>query len=204
MADKTGICNLSLSHLGISTEIANVETERSAEAAACRRFYDQSLLEALRDFPNPFLIVTEDLGLVSDNTDDENAEWSYSYRYPANCAKAIRIPSGYRNETPESRVPYRIMSDSSGALILTDKENARLEYAKTSDEPDKWAADFVMAFSLLLAFYIAPRLTAGDPYKLGERAYRAYLMSMNKSRANAVGEEQSEQPTDAPSIRARD
>lgn len=201
--DKTGICNLSLSHLGTSLEIANVENEKSAEARACRRFYSIALAESLRDFPNPYLTVINPLALVTDNTGDEDAEWLYSYRYPADCAKAIRILSGARNDTPETRIPYRIISDAQGALILTDKIEARLEYSQSSDDPSKWASDFVMAFSLLLAFYISPRITSGDPFKLGERAYRAYLVSKSKSDANAFGEQQPEEPPDAPAILAR-
>lgn len=201
MADKTGICNMSISHLAVSKEIGNVETERSAEASACRRFYQPALDEALRDFPNPYLTVIQPLALVET---DPNDEWAYSYRYPADCSKAIRILSGIRNDSPDTKVPYRIIKDSQGALILTDKENAELEYSQESTDPNIWAADFVMAFSLLLAFYIAPRVTAGDPFKLGERAYRAYVISIAKARANAVGEQQDEPAPDSDSIRARD
>ena len=204
MADKTSICNIALSHLGSSKEINNVETERSGEASACRRFYADALLEALRDFPNPYLTVINPLGLVADLRAVAGAEWSFSYRYPSDCSKAIRIPSGFRNDNNDTRVPYRIISDSTGPLILTDKENATLEYSQKSDSPDKWAPDFVMAFALLLAFYIAPRVTAGDPFKLGERAYRAFFLSISKSKANAIGEQQAEKDPDTDYIRARD
>lgn len=203
MADKTGICNLAISHLAVSKEIANVETERSEEAKACRRFYAPALAEALRDFPNPSLTVQANLALVTDNTSDTDAEWSYSYRYPSDCSKAMRILSGDRNDTPETRVPYRIIADSQGKLILTDREDAILEYAQTSDSPDQWFPDFVMAFSLLLAFYIAPRVTAGDPFKLGQRAYSAYLVSKIKADANAIGEQQDEQPPESSTINSR-
>jgi len=204
MADKTGICNIALSHLGSSLEIANIETERSAEAKACRRFYADALLESLRDFPHPYLTVINPLALVADLRSVAGSEWYFSYRYPADCSKAIRIPSGIRNDNNDSRIPYRIISDSTGPLIMTDMENATLEYCQKSDSPDKWAPDFVMAFSLLLAFYISPRVTAGDPFKLGERAYRAYVLSISKSKANAVGEQQAEKEPDTDYIRARD
>lgn len=204
MADKTGVCNMSLSHLAVSKEVADVETERSAEAAACRRFYQPALDEALRDFPNPSLTVQLPLALVTDNTSDEDAEWAYSYRYPEDCSKALRILSGTRNEDRATKVPYRIIKDDQGKLILTDKPNAILEYSQSSDDPEQWFPDFVMAFSLLLAFYIAPRVTAGDPFKLGERAYRAYLLSRNKANANAVGEEQQEEPPESAYTSSRD
>jgi len=195
---------MALSHLGSSLEIGNVETERSGEAKACRRFYSDALLESLRDFPNPYLTVIEPLALVEDLREVDGAEWAFSYRYPADCSKAIRIPSGTRNDSNDSRIPYRIISDTTGPLIMTDMEDATLEYSKKSDSPDKWAPDFVMAFSLLLAFYIAPRVTAGDPFKLGERAYRAYFLSISKSKANAIGEQQPEKEPDTDYIRSRD
>ena len=200
MADKTGICNMALSHLAQSKEIADVDTERSQEASACRRFYQPSVDEALRDFPQPYLTIIAPLALVEENPNDE---WAFSYRYPSDCSKAIRILSGYRNDTPETRVPYRIIKDDQGSLILTDYENAELEYAQVSDDPGSWAPDFVMALSLLLAFYIAPRVTAGDPFKLGERAYRNYMLSFSKAKANAIGEQQSELPPESSSINAR-
>ena len=47
MASSTEIANLALSHLGNGTEIADLETERSSEASACRRFYDVALAQVL-------------------------------------------------------------------------------------------------------------------------------------------------------------
>lgn len=200
MADKTSACNLALSHLGVANSIGNVLTEKSAEAAACRTFFQPALDEALRDFPNPSLIVIKDLALVAANPNDE---WGYSYRYPSDCSKAIRIPSGVRNDCRETRVSYRIIKDDTGRLILTDKQNAMLEYAVNSDDPSKWAPDFLMAYSLLLAFYIAPRVTAGDPFKLGERAYRAYYASIRKSEANAIGEQQDDEEPQSDTLNSR-
>ena len=54
MSSKTVICNLSLSHLGISKEISNIDTERSAAAEACRRWFNLARDETFRDFNWPF------------------------------------------------------------------------------------------------------------------------------------------------------
>ena len=40
---KTELCNLALSKLGISTFIADVDTEKSLEAQACRKWFDITL-----------------------------------------------------------------------------------------------------------------------------------------------------------------
>jgi hypothetical protein len=74
------ICNLALSHVGVSTEIANLDTERSKEAQACRRFYEPTREEVLRAFAWPFATRFVDLQLVEEEPNDE---WAYSYRYPA-------------------------------------------------------------------------------------------------------------------------
>jgi hypothetical protein len=60
-----------------------------------------------------------------------------------------------------------------------------------------------MAFSLLLASYIAPRITGGDPFKMGERALRMYDYSIGKSRSNSVNEQQDEEPPQSEFINAR-
>jgi hypothetical protein len=60
-----------------------------------------------------------------------------------------------------------------------------------------------MAFSLLLAAYIAPKITAGDPFKIGQRAYTLYLASISKARNNDFNEQQAEEPPDAETVRER-
>ena len=202
MPSDTEIGNLALSHIGVSTEIQNLETDQSEEASALRRFYTPALEELERDFAWPFTTVLgAALGLVAE---DPNDEWAYSYRYPSDCKMFRKILSGTRNDTRQSRVPYRIGRDTTGLLIFADKEDAECEYAIYEDDPQRFPPDFVMAFSLLLAAYIAPRLTAGDPFKLGERAYKLYLMSKPKAQGNALNEEQPEEEPSSEFIRARE
>lgn len=195
------ICNLALSHIGASKEIQNLESDKSEEATVCRRFYTFALKEAQRDFPWSFCnVIGFALALVET---DPNDEFGYSYRYPSDCEFFKRILSGIRNDTRQSRVHYRIGRDETGKLIYTDKENATCEYTTFEDNPVVYPPDFIMAFSLLLAAYIAPKITAGDPFKLGQRAYNLYLASIGKARANDFNEQQAEEPPDAESVRAR-
>lgn len=199
-SSKTVICNMALSHLGISQEIANFDSERSKEASAMRRFYDETRKEVLRDFPWPFATKTVDLGLIEESPTDE---WDFSYRYPSDCLRARRIPSGIRNDTRQSRVPYRVLQDNSGKLIYTDTEDAQLEYTVNEERVEMFPPDFVLALSLLLAAYTAPRLTGGDPFKLGNRALQLYDIQRNKAEANAVNEESDEEQPDSELERAR-
>lgn len=201
MASSTEICNLALSHLGVGKEIAALETERSQEASACRRFFDLARDEALRDFAWPFATKIIALGLVEEEPNDE---WNYAYRYPTDCLNLRRILSGTRNDTRQTRVPHRIARDDSGRLIYTDTENAEAEYTILVDDPEQYPPDFTMALSLLIASYIAPRVTGGDPFKMGDRALRLYALSIEKARANSINEEQTEEHPESEFIRGRE
>jgi hypothetical protein len=200
VASKTDICNMALSHLAHGNTISNIETERSDEATICRLFYDQAVETALRDFPWPFATRIRALNLVEE---DPNDEWAYSYQYPSDCLMFRRILSGQRTDTRDTRVPYRTVAGDSGELIYTDAEDAEGEYTRRITDASKFKQDFVNAVSFLLASYIAPRLTAGDPAKLGERAIRFYQFELSKAQANALNEQQPDVEADSEFIRAR-
>ena len=65
MASKTEIANLALSHLGVGKEIGNLDTEKTEEAVAMRRFYESARDATLRDFPWPFATRMVALALVA-------------------------------------------------------------------------------------------------------------------------------------------
>lgn len=198
MASKTEICNFAISHLGSGKGIGNIDTEHSEEANACRQFYDMARDEMLREFPWPFASKTATLALVAS---DPSIEWLFSYRAPSDCLRIKRILSGERTDTEP--VPYRKMSDSQGILVYTDMESAQMEYTAQITNTQLFDPDFVMALSLRLAAYIAPRLTSGDPFRMGARALQLWQMSVAKAQSTSVNEQQSDPDNDSPSILAR-
>lgn len=201
MASSTEIANLALSHLAVAQPIANLTTERSTTAAACRTFYSLTRELVLRQTAWPFANVVETLGLVET---DPNDEWGYSYRYPATASRLIRIPSGIRNDTRQKRVPYKIGRDASGKLIYTDMEDALIEYTRLETDEDRYPPDFIMAMSLRLAAYIAPRVTGGDPFKLGQRAMQMYMLEFGLATANAGNEDQPDELPESEYIASRE
>lgn len=204
MASETEIANMAIGHLGISKEIGNLNTEKSAEAQACRRFYPTVRDFVLRDFAWPFATRSVvSLGLVTDMTGIDGAEFDYSYRYPADCIMFRKILSGIRTDAPETRVPYRILSDAVGGLIYTDQQNALAEYTAQITDPQRFPPDFTFAASLLLAYASAPRLTFGDPFKLGERAATSYDRFISAAWANSANEEQPDRQREAEFVRIR-
>lgn len=189
MPSKVEIVNLALSHLGIGKEIANLETEKSEEANTSRLFYDIVISKVLEEFAWPFATKITALALVET---EPNTEWFYSYRYPTDCHMMRRILSGLRDDTEESAAPYRIVSDDSGLLIWTDEEDAQAEYTVKVTNPQFFSASFTLAASYLLAGMMAPRLTKGDQFQLGDKTLKLYEYMLGQARANAANEQRQE------------
>lgn len=187
MSSKTEICNLTLSHLGQAKEIANVDTEQSQEASACRRFYETAIKATLGDHDWSFATEYYTLELVATAP---NTEWSYSYRYPSSCLKLRRILSGYRQDTDKTRIPFKLAKDDAGILIFTDQESAQIEQTSKVDDPSFYTPQFIIAFSFRLAGYIAPRLTGGDPFKLKEEMLGQYAIELQTAKADDLDEGQ--------------
>lgn len=185
MASKTEICNLALSHLGSGKEIANIDTEKSEEASACRRYFDTVRDATLREFAWPFAQKRVTLGLIETFT---TGEWTYSYRYPSDCLNIHRILSGVRNDTHQSRSPYEILKDSAGRIIYSDEQNAECEYTERVSDPSFYPEDFTIALSFRLASYIAPRLAKGDPFGLRKSTMEMYNIEVSKAKASSLNE----------------
>ena len=202
MADSVAaIFNLALSHVGSSKEV-QLDTENSADANACRRFYEQARDEVIEAFPWPFATVRATLGLVAT---DPTPEWSYSYRYPSDCLSVRRLGTtltSFRNPGPQQIIPYKIGRDSQGQLIYTDVGTANygpaaLEYVQRITDVTQFSSTFVAALALLLASYIAPRVTGGDPLHLGAQALNRYRGAILTAQANALNDEQPDIHPDA-------
>jgi hypothetical protein len=197
---KTKISNLALSHLGSSKTIANFETERSAEANACREYFDTAVEEVLQGFHWPFASKIAALALIEEQP---SAEWGYAYQYPTDCLDIRRILSGTRNDSKDSEIQYRIFGDNDGKQIHTDKDQAEVEYTVKLTDPSRFPADFAMALSFLLAAYIAARITGGDPFKKGPQAYNMFLAKMPKAQARQANEAKYDREPESEFERAR-
>lgn len=118
-----------------------------------------------------------------------------------------------RVETQASRIKYRMGRDASGMLLYTDYPPVAatatspalpiIEYVMQQDDNGFFPADFAQMAACLLAFYIAPALTAGDKFKLGDRAYQLYLAARNRAMGDAMNEQQPDMPAEAEYIQAR-
>lgn len=199
------VCNIALAHLGVSKQIGSI-TERSAEATAMALFYDDAVDEFFRDYDFPFSGKKRAFALVTEKGDDDHADdnYSYSYRYPADCLKVRRVDSEVRTDYRKSRWSYDLRNDDQGVLILTDKESAVFEFTSTeARNPARWHFDIAMAIAYRLAAYTAPILTKGDPFKIGQVSMSFFRMANNKARANASNEVQMDEEPDSEQILSR-
>lgn len=205
-ASKTEIANMALSHLGVGTDITDLDNEPSAEALACRRFYDNTLDEVLRIAPWPFASAFADLGLITSFEDDDHPtdEWDYAYQVPSDCLFIRRIVSGSRVDTNSSLVEFKLVNAASGTVIYTDQDSACVEYTRRLTEVNRYPSDFVTALSFRLAAYIAPRVTGGDPFKMSERALQFYSLATSIAEATAFNEERNNFEPLSDLARARD
>lgn len=199
MTSIASICNMALGHVGVSSQITDLDTESSKEALACRLFYEQCRDEVLRAFAWPFATTIEPLALVEE---DPNDEWAFSYRYPAGCLQVRRLLSGVRNDSQETVARYRVARDSGGRLIFADLEDAEVEYTAQVTAAAEFDADFARALSYLLGASIAPQLAGVDkPYR--ENCMRLYAYAIAVAQGNAANEERPDQPPEAAMITAR-
>lgn len=197
---ETDIANMALGHLGIGKEIANISTERSQEALACNRYYEIARDTTLRAFPWPFATKFRDLAVVEENPTDE---WAFSYRYPVDCFMVRRVLSGSRNDSRQGRVPYKIGQDASGMLIYTDETDATIEHTVRVTDATRFPDDFVLALSFKLAALCATRITAGDPFKLGDKAEAYFKRTISDAQADAANEEQPDELPESEFIAGR-
>lgn len=204
---------MALSHLAIGKAIASLTDTTTEEAKACALFYPQVKAEVLRDFPWPFAWRYAPLVLV-DGTEAvaSTQDFQYAYRLPDDALAVHRILGENRTASDASRIPYSLGSDAVGGLLYTDVApvtattdvlaQPELEYIADVDEA-RLPPDVAQAMAFKLAFYLAPRLTGGDPFKLGERAAAAYDAMLLQSHGAAAREQQIDGPGESEFILAR-
>lgn len=203
-----GICNMALGHLKITRQIAILATDPSNEAIACRTFYNIGKQKMLEDFKWPFATTQGALAEVETNPfpydSYGDSEWSYCYQYPSNAVNFVRIISGIRNESRLDRVPFRIFTLSDGTkVICTDMAQAVGEWTTNVVTEDMFTAAYALALSFHIAYLIAPMVTGGDPFKLGDRAKSNYDKGVINAQANALNEEQIDREPESEFVIAR-
>lgn len=201
---RTDIANRALGACGVKAAISDVDTDTSGEASAIREVLDLAIGYVLSEADWPVGRRIEEMGLVSGSASSPYSnDWTYAYRYGSTWLKLVRVQpedGGDRQPTESSACPFRISSDTSGRLVLTDEESAEAEVIVLPDEghlPDK----LVEAIALRAGMMAAPRLS-GDA-RQGVDLERMYEQALSSAMAAAANEGERFIPQDPPGIRAR-
>lgn len=203
---QVSICNNALSLLKSGLQIVDFNNDQTQAAKACRQFYVLARDEAFGDYAWNFTTNTIALTLVATNP---TTKWAFSYQYPSDCIMFRRIlpivqvmnidpnstiPSNTlfatgditspKVDTAQSLVEFEIQS----GLIYTDAQNAVAEYTQRNTSESTWPVKFVVGFSFMLAAYLAPRLTDGDPWNLHEKYYAKAQQKLAEAKAHSGNE----------------
>jgi hypothetical protein len=186
MASKTNICNLALSHCGVSTFIANVDTDNLKEARVCKLWWNAALDFLLRDIDWNFNRHYLNLALLGGIVP---SHWLYKYAYPSNCL-AIRaiMPPNVRFPTIKQRVLYEVAAEEVSEdlenikVIYTDQVNAVARISNFVVDVGLLDATATLAQSYLLASFIATPLTIKPA--IAESNRRAYISIRDQAIAN--------------------
>lgn len=185
MASKVEICNIALQRIG-QRPIQSVD-ENSNEAYTCRTFYDQARLSSLRSHPWNFALKSQLLALLEDAEDD----WTYAYQLPSDCLRAVKIviSAGLDPAAFEVR----------GAMLLTDQEDAKLQYVYNLEDPSLFSPEFTEALTYRLASDIAVPITGRVDYM--QSMMQGFMTSAAKAGASDGNERRQKQETTLKSAR---
>jgi hypothetical protein len=156
MPSKTQIAKLALQHIGDRFDIADLD-EETVEAEQIALVYDEARRAVLRRHPWNF--ATKFASPATLNITPPGG-WDYAYAYPSDAVRIIEIINPLGRNLPRLEFERANLSDNT-RVILTDQEDAEFRYTADIDDPNMYDPEFVMAFSFLLASFVAMALT-GD------------------------------------------
>lgn len=179
MASKVQIANFALQAIG-EEAIASLSDD-SERARAVNRIFAQELRAELRAHPWNCAIKRVRLAALADAP---AFEYSYQYQLPADCVR----PLIKRNDLPDYKIEGRkLLTNVSGPLDF--------RYVYEITDMNEMDAALVTAFSLRLAYKIAPRLTQSRG--TAQDAYRDYKDAIaDAKKANAFEKAAEELPED--------
>ena len=140
MATQIGIINIALTLMGsdlITSITENTERRRTATA-----IYDDIRDATIRAYPWNFAKHRVTLAPLSTTPD---SDWGYAFQKPAYC---LRILGTY---------PSNVKYDVEGDTIVCNENVLKLKYLRRIEDPQKYDANFVQAFSARLAHAMAYR-----------------------------------------------
>ena len=205
MSSEVDICNLALAHIGAEAQVASINPpDGSVEAGLCKRFYPIVRREMLESATWPFALKRVVLAEVA----NPSGIWGYAYARPADCVDALRIlpmavvaASLLHSDAVmfDGGLPNAVWLDGlfsergskrfefEGDVLLTNEPQAVLKYTRDITDTTKFSGQFVTAFGMMLASYLAGPIIKGQEGTRIGASWREGAMSMIRiASANAA------------------
>lgn len=189
-ASKLDIFNMALGFIGTRT-IASAN-ENTPEAILCGLYWDRARRSALRDYPYRFAVrrvVLAEKSLPAAYAE----EWRHAYALPDGCLKVHAVHDG--KEQGRER-PFRLESDTEGALLLCDVPRAMATCTFDVEEATRWDELFVMAMARKLAALVCVPLLKNNQAKLQELE-QLYQMAIPRAEGQDASEREKEPRMDS-------
>jgi len=151
---RINIFNGALARVGTG-QISNPDGTEPG-AVICRVFYNSILEEMLRSFDFNFAGRRVVLAL----SDETPVGYDYAYTKPDNCLR-VRHLLDEDGENADADYPWIVRGDQ----ILTDLEDACVEYTRNNVTPEEFDSTFRTAFETRLGAEIAPAIKPQDMKK---------------------------------------
>jgi len=124
--------------------------------------------------------------------------WDYQHTLPTGCLKITSVNGLEANE--QDSIPYAIESDK----MLCDADIVELRYVVSNETTTEWSTPFIVAFSYLLASYIAQDLRGGEKAMEMRQYYEKAINPKSMSQDARNGKGRVIDPTyDSRTVRAR-
>lgn len=210
MASDVAICNRALGILGQQRQVTSIDPpDGSVEAGRCATFYPTARLELIEAHNWPFAMARVELAPVAENP----TAWAGAYALPADCLRAVRVPTAYTaslfdqpgeyraglfvprgasSQRPgEASAPFEL----EGGILYTDEPTPTLIYLRDVTDSTKFTPGFTTALQHLLASYLAGPIIKGlEGARVAERwrlaAERLAVQGLARDAASA-GQSQS-------------
>ena len=190
MANAVDICNLALSQLGERGEIVALDTpDGSIYAAECSNYYPIALRKLLEEFDWSFMQTRARLNKLA-SFDSELYGYKNAYALPSDCVRVVRVSQANKENsmcplTPEMPRNYEIQySKTTGSrILLTNVNNAIIEYTLYRDVPALFPTYFIEALVLGLAVYLVGPVKRSDPAStMAQNLRQSYEQTLSKAK----------------------
>lgn len=163
MAEQIDVINLALSHIAqFRITAAELLANSTPATQAALRIWDLMRKEVLRAYEWGFAKVQAELTVVASTTYDP-AVYAYAYEYPSSCLAVRKVNVQTELDKAISGKYEKMYDVTNDALrIVTDIEDAYIEYTYDHETESLWDSAFVIAFGRRLAAGLAKPLNGDD------------------------------------------